>query len=41
MRDFTIDLVWAKLQMAFYVIGGWIGWLILAALVLLIAGCAG
>ena len=24
MRDFTIDLVWAKLQMAFSVIGGWV-----------------
>ena len=26
MRDFTIDLVWAKLQMAFSVIGGWLGY---------------
>jgi len=25
MRDFSIDLVWAKLQMAFAVIGGWLG----------------
>ena len=26
MRDFSIDLVWAKLQMAFSVIGGWLGY---------------
>ncbi|MCE5342798.1 MAG: phage holin family protein [Eubacteriales bacterium] len=26
MRDFSIDLVWAKLQMAFAVIGGWLGY---------------
>ena len=26
MRDFTIDLVWAKLQMAFTVFGGWLGY---------------
>lgn len=26
MRDFSIDLVWAKLQMAFAAIGGWIGY---------------
>ena len=25
MRDFSIDLVWAKLQMATAVIGGWLG----------------
>ena len=25
MRNFSIDLVWAKLQMAFAVIGGWLG----------------
>ena len=25
MRDFTIDLVWAKMQMAFAAIGGWLG----------------
>ncbi len=25
MRDFSIDLVWARLQMAFAVIGGWLG----------------
>jgi len=28
MRDFTIDLVWAKLQMAFTVIGGWLGYIL-------------
>ena len=28
MRDFTIDLVWAKLQMAFSVIGGWLGYFV-------------
>ena len=26
MRDFSIDLVWAKLQMAFTAIGGWLGY---------------
>lgn len=26
MRDFTIDLVWAKLQMAFTALGGWLGY---------------
>lgn len=26
MRDFTIDLVWAKVQMAFTAIGGWLGY---------------
>ena len=26
MRDFTIDLVWAKIQMAVSVIGGWLGY---------------
>jgi len=25
MRDFSIDLVWAKLQLAFAAIGGWLG----------------
>ena len=25
MRDFSIDLVWAKLQVAFAAIGGWLG----------------
>ncbi len=24
MRDFSIDLVWAKIQMAFAAIGGWL-----------------
>lgn len=28
MRDFTIDLVWAKAQMAFAAIGGWIGYFV-------------
>ena len=28
MRDFSIDLVWAKLQMAFSVIGGWLGYFV-------------
>jgi len=28
MRDFTIDLVWAKLQMAISVIGGWLGYFV-------------
>lgn len=26
MRDFTIDIVWAKLQMAITAIGGWLGY---------------
>jgi toxin secretion/phage lysis holin len=26
MRDFSIDLVWAKVQMAFAAIGGWLGY---------------
>ena len=26
MRDFSIDLIWAKIQVAFTAIGGWIGW---------------
>lgn len=25
MRDFSVDLIWAKLQMAFAAIGGWLG----------------
>lgn len=25
MRDFSIDLVWAKLQMAIAAVGGWLG----------------
>ena len=28
MRNFSIDIVWAKVQMAFTVIGGWIGYLV-------------
>lgn len=28
MRDFTIDLVWAKIQMAISVIGGWLGYFV-------------
>ena len=26
MRDFSIDLIWAKIQVAITAIGGWIGW---------------
>lgn len=26
MRDFSIDLIWAKLQLAFSAIGGWLGY---------------
>ena len=26
MRDFSIDLIWAKIQVTFTAIGGWIGW---------------
>jgi toxin secretion/phage lysis holin len=26
MRDFSVDLIWAKLQMAFTGIGGWLGY---------------
>ena len=26
MRDFSIDLIWTKLQMAFAAIGGWLGY---------------
>ena len=26
MRDFSIDIIWAKLQMAFAAIGGWLGY---------------
>ena len=26
MRDFSIDLIWAKVQMAITVIGGWLGY---------------
>ncbi len=28
MRDFSIDLIWAKLQMAFTAIGGWLGYFV-------------
>ena len=28
MRDFSIDIIWAKLQMAASVIGGWIGYFV-------------
>ena len=28
MRDFTIDLIWTKLQMAVTVLGGWLGYFI-------------
>jgi len=43
MRDFSIDLVWAKLQMAFAVIGGWLGFFLggldgmLLALIIVVA----
>ncbi len=26
MHDFSIDLIWAKIQMAITAVGGWIGW---------------
>ena len=26
MRDFSIDLIWTKIQVAITAIGGWIGW---------------
>ena len=28
MRNFSIDIVWAKVQMSFMVIGGWIGYFV-------------
>ncbi len=28
MRDFSIDLVWAKLQMAITAVGGWLGYFV-------------
>lgn len=28
MRDFSIDLIWAKIQMAVSVVGGWIGYFV-------------
>ena len=26
MCDFSIDLIWAKIQVAITAVGGWIGW---------------
>ena len=43
MRDFSIDLIWAKIQVAITAIGGWIGWFLggvdgmLIALIVLMA----
>ena len=43
MRDFSIDLLWAKIQAAITAIGGWIGWFLggvdgmLIALIVLMA----
>jgi len=43
MRDFSIDLVWAKLQVAFAAIGGWLGFFLggldgmLIALIIVVA----
>ena len=43
MRDFSIDLIWAKIQVAITAVGGWIGWFIggvdckLIALIVLMA----
>ena len=43
MRDFSIDLIWAKIQMAITAVGGWIGWFLggvdgmLIALIVLMA----
>lgn len=28
MRDFSIDLIWTKLQMTFSIIGGWLGYFV-------------
>lgn len=28
MRDFSIDIVWAKFQMTFSIIGGWLGYFV-------------
>ena len=28
MRDFSIDIVWAKVQMAITAIGGWLGYFV-------------
>ena len=43
MRDFSIDLIWAKIQVAITAIGGWFGWFVggvdgmLIALIVLMA----
>ena len=43
MRDFSIDLIWAKIQVAITAVGGWIGWVLggvdgmLIALIVLMA----
>ena len=43
MRDFSIDLLWAKIQVAITAVGGWIGWFLggvdgmLIALIVLMA----
>ena len=43
MRDFSIDIIWAKIQVAITAIGGWIGWFLggvdgmLIALIVLMA----
>ena len=26
MKDFSIDLIWAKIQIAFTALGGWLGY---------------
>ena len=28
MRDFSIDIIWAKIQMAITAIGGWLGYFV-------------
>ena len=28
MRNFSIDIIWAKIQMAFTALGGWIGYFV-------------
>ena len=43
MRDFSIDLIWAQIQVAITAVGGWIGWFLggvdgmLIALIVLMA----
>ena len=43
MRDFSIDIIWAKIQAAITAVGGWIGWFLggvdgmLIALIVLMA----